>query len=278
MPAQRGYKLDLAFLTTSPVHVNGPDNGGTGFFFTVGPTSYLVTAGHVLADGSLGLFTEEEKSDIRNDPPEITYFLRAPEDVKSLTRFAIDLSDEHRTWGFDPEGGDIAIIELDQSLSTLAEFVDDDSDPSEHPFGSLAFREVDFLGSKELRTDRAYNLSYPGEIYDRDTKFPVRRNTLISSPINFDYSGKPRFLTDARMDPGTSGAPVLVKPSQVEHPWGEPLKQSRGNPVLIGIHAGNVPHESDSETTEDSMRDYSYSDLNETWRPEGIKRAIVDAN
>jgi len=274
MPAQRGYKMDLSFLTASPVKIGEPGSGGTGFFFQLGPTSYLVTAGHVLANDSTAIFGQPQQSEIRADPPKISYYLRASEDIRNLTRHTLDLSNDDLTWGFDPAGSDVVIIELDQEISTVAEFITDDREPNEHPYGTLAYREFDFLGSNQLRTDRVYNLGYPGKLSDRETKFPIRRNALISSPINFEYEGADRFLTDARMDPGTSGAPVLVKPSQVQRPTGESLRQSSGAPVLLGIHSGNFPHETATETDEDSMREYSYSDLNETWRPEAIVRAI----
>lgn len=104
-------------------------------------------------------------------------------------------------------------------------------------------------------------------------------------PTNFHFGGEKQFLTDARMDPGTSGAPILVEPSQVQHPWGEPVRQFHGAPVLLGIHAGNFPYsdrnlesEEGTESGEVNLRDTFYSDLNETWRPKATTRAIQEAD
>jgi hypothetical protein len=285
MPAQQGYQLDLSFLIASPVNVNGPDSGGTSFFFHFGTNTYLVTAGHVLADGSRELFGEQLKFEIRQDPPELSYYLRATDDVTDVSRYTADLSDDDRIWGFDPEGADVAVIQIDQELSTLPDFFDGNENPDGHLFASFSLTDRQFIGSKQLRTDRVYSLGYPGSLYDTQTRFPVRRNALVASPINFDFGGEKRFLTDARMDPGTSGAPILVEPSQVQHPWGEPVRQFHGAPVLLGIHAGNFPYsdrkpetEEGTESGEGNLRDTSYSDLNETWRPKAITRAIQEAD
>lgn len=69
MPPQRGYQIDLTYLITTPVQINGPDSGGTGFFFHLDTNSYLITAGHVLANGEREGYDEELKSEIRQNPP-----------------------------------------------------------------------------------------------------------------------------------------------------------------------------------------------------------------
>lgn len=281
MPAQQGSQIDLAFLTTTPVQIDGPDSGGTGFFFHFETNSYIVTAGHILANEERESYREDLKSEIRQDPPEVSYYLRDTDDVRNTNRFTVDLSEEERTWGFDPDGADVAVIQINKELTTLPDFFNkyEDKDSEEHQFASFSLPDSQFIGRNQLRTDRVYSLGYPGRLYDSRTKFPIRRNALIASPLHFDFEGEPRFLTDARMDPGTSGAPILVGPSQVQHSWGEQVSQTHphGTPVLLGIHTGNFPYtEEGSESEEASLRATHYSDLNETWRPEAITRAIQE--
>ncbi|WP_226023656.1 trypsin-like serine peptidase [Halomicrobium salinisoli] len=277
MPTQRGYQIDLAFLITTPVHIDGPDSGGTGFFFHIDTNSYLITAGHVLADRERDRYGEEPKSEIRQDPPEISYFLRDTGDIKNATRFTADLSSDQRTWGFDPDGADVAAIRIDENLTPLSDFFQRDEEDEEHQYASFSLTERQFIGSDNLLTDRVFTLGYPGRLYDVQTMFPIRRNALVASPIHFEFEGEQRFLTDARMDPGTSGSPVLVDPSQVIHPWGEHLSQTHEAPVLLGIHSGNFPLVESPESEDAGLRDTRYSDLNETWRPEAIIRAIREA-
>lgn len=275
MPPQRGYNIDLSFLITTPVHVDGPDSGGTGFFFHIDTNTYLITAGHVLADAERDGFGEELKYEVRQSPPEVSYYLRNMDEVDSVSRYTVDLSTDQCTWGFDPNGADVVAIQIDEDLTTLTDFINSDEEDHNHGFASFSLMEREFIANKILRTDRVFSIGYPGRLYDAQTKFPIRRNTLIASPIHFDFEGEQRFLTDARMDPGTSGSPVLIKPSEVLHPWGEHLSQE--TPVLLGIHSGNFPHVESYESDDTGLRNTRYSDLNETWRPEAIVRAIQDA-
>ncbi|WP_255167147.1 S1 family peptidase [Natrononativus amylolyticus] len=278
MPAQYGYQIDLAFLVTTPLHVAGPDSGGTGFFFRIDTNTYIVTAGHVLADEDRESYGEELRSEIHQQPPEVSYYLRDTDDVTNTTRYSVDLSEEQRTWGFDPNGADVAVIQIDEELITLPDYFSRDEDDEEPRFSSFSLTERQFIGNNQLTTDRVYSLGYPGRLYDSQTKFPIRRNSLLATPIHVDFEGKPRFLTDARMDPGTSGSPILVEPSQVQYPWGAHLTQTHETPILLGVHAGNFYYnEGNSESEEDCLRATQYFDLNETWRPEAIIRAIQEA-
>ncbi len=275
MPPQRGYQIDLTYLITTPVQINGPDSGGTGFFFHLDTNSYLITAGHVLANEEREGYDEELKSEIQQDPPELSYYLRDIDEITNVSRFTVDLSADHRIWGFDPNGADVAAIQIDENLSPLTDFIDSDEDDHAHQYGSFSLMDREFIGNKRLRTDRVFTVGYPGRLYDVQTKFPVKRNALIATPPHFDFEGEERFLTDARMDPGTSGSPVLIEASQVLHPWGEHLSQE--TPILLGIHSGNFPHVESPESQGERLRNTRYSDLNETWRPEAILRTIQDA-
>lgn len=255
--------------------MDGPDSGGTGFFFHIDTNSYLITAGHVLADVERDSFGEELKSEIRQSPPEVSYYLRDIDEIDNVSRYTVDLSTDQRHWEFDPDGADVVAIQIDEDLTPLTDFINNDEEDNDHRFASFSLMEREFIANKRLRTDRVFSIGYPGRLYDAQTKFPIRRNALIASPIHFDFEGEERFLTDARMDPGTSGSPVLIKPSEVLHPWGEHLSQE--SPVLLGIHSGNFPHVESYESDDSGLRNTRYSDLNETWRPEAIVRAIRDA-
>ncbi|MFC4990104.1 trypsin-like peptidase domain-containing protein [Saliphagus infecundisoli] len=274
---------DEAFLITTPVHINGPESGGTGFFFNSGESTYIVTAGHVLSE--IGGHHEHMalREEIRQDPPKVTYFVRV-ETISDTDRRSVDLSSEGRLWGFDPNGSDIAAIQIDEKIPSITDryLSTEESENSGLEFKSCSFIEDLFIGDRRLNTDRVYSLAYPGEIYDRTTRFPIRRNALIAFPHKLDFEEEPKFLTDARMDPGTSGSPIVVGPSEVRSPWGG--HQSKSNPIfLLGIHSGNYLHDEGSDGSNgehdegSTCRNSHYSDLNETWRPEAIIRAVQAA-
>lgn len=56
-------------------------------------------------------------------------------------------------------------------------------------------------------------LGYPLGWHDSIHNLPVIRSGVISSAFLVPFCGHPYFLIDARLHQGTSGAPVLSKPS-----------------------------------------------------------------
>jgi hypothetical protein len=53
-------------------------------------------------------------------------------------------------------------------------------------------------------------IGYPNGIYDKKNLFPLIRKGITSTPIYSDYEGRPLFLIDASVFPGSSGSPVFL--------------------------------------------------------------------
>jgi hypothetical protein len=51
---------------------------------------------------------------------------------------------------------------------------------------------------------------YPNGLYDSVNFLPIARRGYTASPLSVDYEGKPMFLIDASVFPGSSGSPVLI--------------------------------------------------------------------
>jgi len=60
-----------------------------------------------------------------------------------------------------------------------------------------ALEEVTFIG-------------YPNGIYDSANKNALIRKGITSTPVWNNYLGKPNFLIDASVFPGSSGSPVFI--------------------------------------------------------------------
>jgi hypothetical protein len=60
-----------------------------------------------------------------------------------------------------------------------------------------AFEKVVFIG-------------YPNNLSDRANNTPIVRQGTTASPIALDYNGRPVFLIDAAVYPGSSGSPVFL--------------------------------------------------------------------
>lgn len=53
-------------------------------------------------------------------------------------------------------------------------------------------------------------IGYPNGIQDAVNLIPVMRTGTTATPLQLDYQGKPKFLIDASIFPGSSGSPVFV--------------------------------------------------------------------
>lgn len=53
-------------------------------------------------------------------------------------------------------------------------------------------------------------IGYPSNIYDRANLLPIVRKGTTATPISVDFEGKPMFLIDASVFPGSSGSPVFL--------------------------------------------------------------------
>jgi Trypsin-like peptidase domain len=53
-------------------------------------------------------------------------------------------------------------------------------------------------------------VGYPDSIFDTHNFTPILRTGVTATPIALDFAGKPRFLIDASVFPGSSGSPVFL--------------------------------------------------------------------
>jgi hypothetical protein len=53
-------------------------------------------------------------------------------------------------------------------------------------------------------------VGYPAGVYDDHNNTPIIRRGMAATPLNLDYEGKPTFLIDAAVHPGSSGSPVCL--------------------------------------------------------------------
>lgn len=53
-------------------------------------------------------------------------------------------------------------------------------------------------------------VGYPNGIFDAKNLLPILRRGTTATPLQIEYGGKPMFLVDASVFPGSSGSPVLI--------------------------------------------------------------------
>ena len=76
--------------------------------------------------------------------------------------------------------------------------------------------KYDFPGKNKINVDiasEAVVIGYPFDFYDRVNKFPIVKSGIIASRWGSNFNGKPYFLIDANLFPGSSGSIVISRPT-----------------------------------------------------------------
>lgn len=84
--------------------------------------------------------------------------------------------------------------------------------------------------------------SYPYGFYDQKNKFPIIKSGIIASSWNTDFNGKPYFLVDAKLFPGSSGGLVLSKPVDIALINGQLMHSDEKRFCLLGVYSGEFRH------------------------------------
>lgn len=122
-------------------------------------------------------------------------------------RFQLNIEDFPHAWFLHPNPEvDLAIIPMrpleqaanDQGVELYYHVIDSRLVPDAAMLRSLdALEEVLFVG-------------YPNGVWDEVNLMPILRRGTTATPIILDFEGRPEFLIDASVYPGSSGSPVFV--------------------------------------------------------------------
>ena len=58
--------------------------------------------------------------------------------------------------------------------------------------------------------ENVYFIGYPDNRFDEKNNLPLIRTGMIACHPKYDYNGKPIFIIDAQVFPGSSGSPVYI--------------------------------------------------------------------
>lgn len=82
-------------------------------------------------------------------------------------------------------------------------------------------------------------LGYPKGYYDDVNLFPIVKSGIVASRWGAQFSGRPYFLIDARLFPGSSGSLVISKPTDVIVSEGQLLRSQTGKQfAFLGVYSG----------------------------------------
>ncbi len=86
--------------------------------------------------------------------------------------------------------------------------------------------------------DEAVVIGYPRGFYDQAHLFPIVKSGIIASRWGAPFQGKPCFLIDAKLFPGSSGSIVVSKPQQIAIVDGQLVYAKEKQFAFLGIFSG----------------------------------------
>jgi hypothetical protein len=126
-------------------------------------------------------------------------------------------------WSGHPDPAvDVAVIPVGEALNKLSQAghqaffrsLSPDLVPRADQLDALdALEEVIFVG-------------YPSGIYDTVNHLPIARRGSAATPLQIDYEGRPAFVIDASVFPGSSGSPVFL--------YDRSMYSNRGGGTVVG--------------------------------------------
>jgi len=220
---------------------------GTGFFYQqLGPIDpskgaqwrevksvWLVTNRHVM----LPKISEKEII-----PDTVTFFLRKL-DGESVTWSPIQLEKdeiERRLRVHSDKEVDVAALQINDLLTAkLAS--------GEKLLDWYAVHKEQLAGNNNINVevgDDVLVVGYPRGFFDRANIFPVVKSGVVSSRWGANFEGKPYFLIDAKLFPGSSGSIVISKPQNIAIAGGQIVYAKEKQFAFLGIYSGEPVYES----------------------------------
>jgi len=198
----------------------------SGFFWAHEKKLFFVTNRHVVVDEESGYGPDELQLRLHTNP----------DDIRANAFLSVTLYDcKHRSvWLEHPTGGkqvDVVAVPLDHD-EVRSRFV-----VRAFSNGDLVPEDIELGIGKDLLV-----IGYPLGYYDEIHNLPIVRNAVMASIYPVPFRGNPYCLIDSRLHSGTSGSPVITKPStihrRVDGSVGLFTDDSAG--FLVGIHSATV--------------------------------------
>ncbi len=189
-------KLLFNTVRVDTVLEDGSEGSGTAFVIAHahkrGTHNFIVTNRHLIENVRSGglVFTQK-----RQGKPALGQ------------RFQINIEDFPHAWFPHPDPEiDLAIIPIrpleqaarEQGVELYYHGIDSRLAPDAGVLHALdALEEILFVG-------------YPSGVWDQVNLMPIMRRGTTATPMALDFEGRPEFLIDAAVYPGSSGSPVFV--------------------------------------------------------------------
>jgi len=222
-----GSANELALVTT-PIQMFCKDTlvgKATGFFFTTPGESqmFLITNRHVVVEEKEQLFPDHLVIRLHTDASNLKE--SQPYTIPLYREISGPPATKSKLWREANPQTDVVAIEL--NTLDMKRFVF-------HAFNK------DFLIPSDIELglgDPLVIIGYPLGFSDQLFNLPVAREGTVASVFPVPFQGQRYFLVDARLHPGTSGSPVITRPSNYFVENGTPTFSDKPVVFLVGIQS-----------------------------------------
>jgi hypothetical protein len=251
---------------------------GTGFFYSrLEPTEqegpqwrkiedmWVVTNRHVLLPWAYE----------REIPPtKVTFNLRKLDESKGLAWDPVAIEaeaiDSLVKFHADPSV-DVAVINIAEILTSRI--------TKDQRYLPPRFLSSDnFPGKNRIEVEAASDIlvvGYPRGFYDRVNLFPIVKSGIIASRWGVPFEGKPYFLIDAKLFPGSSGSVVISKPTDFVLENGRLLTNTEKQFAFLGVYSGGPILKEQPVTISDlTVTHTSGFDLGIVWYADLVEQII----
>ena len=110
--------------------------------------------------------------------------------------------------------------------------------PDQLYFKAISYDMLSDFSEQDLAVaENVFFVGYPDGRFDTKNNLPLIRTGLISSNPRLDYNGKPQFVIDAQVFPGSSGSPVYINYTFENFKNGQIVLGNKQDIKVIGIIA-----------------------------------------
>jgi S1-C subfamily serine protease len=159
-------------------------------------------------EGRAHLFLVTNKHVVENQSTAVLHFIAGASDGPRLgEEITVTIDDPPSAFVGHPDPNiDVAVLPVGGVISQLREsgrevyFRAVSESQGATPESLAAFEPIEpvtFIG-------------YPNGLYDSTSLLPIVRRGHSATPLTIDYEGRPMFLVDASVFPGSSGSPVFL--------------------------------------------------------------------
>ena len=164
--------------------------------------------------------------------------------VRKLTRglewhsIVLDRDQLYKRVFFHPNSeADVAAIRVIDLLTELLQFTHE----QEKWMNWFAVSEDNFPGENKISVEAADDVivvGYPRGFYDTHNLFPILKSGVIATRWGAHFEGKPCFLIDAKLFPGSSGSIVISKPIGAVIEDGKLFQAKTKQFAFLGVFSG----------------------------------------